>query len=108
MSVFDDKKTKSKKSYFAATSIEDTSIDMTKIPKSIDELKKAGRGEQRQNTSAKPKGKRGRPKSEHIQEKESILVFLTKEQKAELKRRAEKADLSMTKYITIKVFGIDI
>lgn len=90
---------KGKKSYFSA--LEDTSIDMTKTPNSLEELKKAGRG------NNKPKKPRGRPKSE-LQDKEVVSLFLTKEQKEELRQRAKKADLPMSKYIMIKIFGLDI
>ena len=107
MSVFDDdKKSKGKKQYFVFP--EDTSIDTTKTPESLEELKKAGRGEKRNANAKSQKRGRGRPKLEHTQEKEPVMVFLTKEQKDELKRRAEKANLSMSKYITLKVFGLDI
>lgn len=100
MSVLD-KNNKSKKSYFSA--LEDTSIDMTKTPNSLEELKKAARG----NVQNKTKKSRGRPKSE-LQDKEVVSLFLTKEQKQQLRQRAKKADLPMTKYIMIKVFGLDI
>lgn len=109
MSVFDNKNKKNSKKNFAF--VEDKSIDLNQTPKSIEELNKAGRGSQRKDTAttiAKPKGKAGRPKLEHIQEKEVVSLFLTKEQKEELRQRAKKADLPMTKYIIIKLFGLDI
>ena len=108
MSVFDNnKKNKSKKQYFAATSIDDTSTDTAPTPKSLDELVKGGRGEARNSKPQGQKRGRGRPKLEHTQEKEFVMIVLTKEQKDELKRRAEKANLSMSKYIMLKVFGFD-
>ena len=106
MSVFDDnKKNKSKKQYFGITSVNDTSVEQE--PKSLEELKKAGRGEARNSKPQGQKRGRGRPKLEHTQEKEFVMIVLTKEQKDELKRRAEKANLSMSKYIMVKIFGVD-
>lgn len=104
MSVFDKNKKNSKKGF---AFVEDKSIDLNQTPKSIEELNKAGRGSLKKDTT-KPKGKVGRPKLEHIQEKEVVSLFLTKEQKEELRQRAKKADLPMTKYIMIKIFGLDI
>lgn len=93
MSVFDDnKKNKSKKQYFGITSVNDTSVEQE--PKSLEELKKAGRGEARNNKAQKPK-------------KTGFWVYLNEEQKENLQARAKKANLSMSKYIMVKIFGVD-
>lgn len=98
-----EKKNKSKKQYFATTTTNDTSTEQT--PKSFDEPIKDSDGASNSNPQEK---KYGRPKLKRSQNKESVMIFLTKEQKDELRRRAEKANLSMSKYVMLKIFGLDI
>lgn len=50
---------------------------------------------------------RGRPKLLNKKEKIGVWVYLTKEQKQELEIRAKEANLSSSKYIMIKLFGLD-
>lgn len=83
------------------------SVDTKKTPSSLDEPKKARRGRPRkQNTPTKPKGKGGRPKIQNKEEKESVIFHLNKEQKNELRRRAKKANLPVSSYIIVKLFGV--
>ena len=97
-----ERKNKSKKQYFATTT-NDTSTEQT--PKSFDEPIKDG--DEASNSNPQEKGY-GRPKLERSQNKESVMIFLTKEQKDELRHRAEKANLSMSKYVMLKIFGLNI
>lgn len=99
MGLFSSKKTKDEKNY--------PSVDTTKTPSSVDEPKKARRGRpQKQKTPAKPKGKGGRPKEHDKNEKEIVVFYLNKEQKEELRRRAKKANLPISSYIIVKLFGV--
>ncbi len=38
---------------------------------------------------------------------EQIIVYLTKEQKDEITKRAKQSSLSVSKYVMLKVFGIN-
>lgn len=74
----------------------------SKAAKNLNELNKSGRG-------AKKKGKVGRPKMDESkrQTKRTLLIYLSDEQKAKLEEKAKKANLSMSAYITVKLFGVD-
>lgn len=74
----------------------------SKAPQNLNELNKSGRG-------AKKKGKVGRPKMDESkrQTKRTLLIYLSDEQKAKLEEKAKKANLSMSAYITVKLFGVD-
>lgn len=51
---------------------------------------------------------KGRPEiPEHKKKKHYVMVYLTEEQKKELMNKAETNNLSLSKYIAIKLFGID-
>ena len=41
------------------------------------------------------------------QTKRSLLIYLSDEQKAKLEQKAKKANLSMSAYIIVKLFGVD-
>lgn len=101
MSVFDSKN-KEKKAKLAF--VDDNSIDTEQTPQSLAELNKSGRG-----ANPSKKGKGGRPKMDKSkkQPKQVIAIHISDEQKAELKARAEKANLSMASYIIVKLFGVD-
>lgn len=74
----------------------------SKAPQNLNELNKSGRG-------AKKKGKGGRPKMDESkrQTKRTLLIYLSDEQKAKLEEKAKKANLSMSAYIIVKLFGVD-
>lgn len=50
---------------------------------------------------------RGRPKLLNKKEKIGVWVYLTEEQKQELEIKAKEANLSVSKFITIKLFGLN-
>lgn len=74
----------------------------SKAAKNLNELNKSGRG-------AKKKGKVGRPKMDESkkQAKRPLLIQLSDEQKTKLEEKAKKANLSMSAYIIVKLFGVD-
>ena len=99
MSVFDDKNKKSKLNF-----PDDESIDTEQAPKNLEELNKSGRG-----ASTKAKKSSGRPKlaESESQTKHGVMLYLTEEQKNKLREKAKKANLPMSHYIMVKLFGID-
>ena len=51
---------------------------------------------------------KGRPKLELDELKqEQIVIYLTKEQKDEITKKAKQSSLSVSKYVMLKVFGIN-
>lgn len=108
MSVFDkeDKKpevppkVKPPKSSFAF--VEDTSLEK-KDTKNLNEFVSSGRGQGKKSLNPK-----GRPKLHQDEKKEeTIVIYLTKEQKDILTDKSKKTSLSVSKYVLLKVFGID-
>ena len=94
--------------------IENESIDLSQTPSSLEELKLSGRGGSKASNSTKeskqPKasqGKRGRPKSENKDKKHSVVIHLNDKQKEMLMAKAKNANLPMSNYIVIKLFGIE-
>ena len=57
--------------------------------------------------SKKPNSKRGRLKKGEEEKKVGVWVYLSKEQKSELEARAKKANLPLSLYIRIKLFGVE-
>ncbi len=102
MSIFNknnkEEKEQTKKSF---AFIEDNSIEDN--IDNVQEFISSGRG-----TSKKSLNPKGRPKLKKDDLKnETVMIYLTKEQKQQLSERADKASLSLSKYILLKVFGID-
>ena len=80
--------------------VEDNSIDNES--KQLDEFVSSARGE-----SKKVLNPKGRPKLDKEELKqEQIVIYLTKEQKDEITKRAKQSSLSVSKYMMLKVFGI--
>ncbi|QKU36244.1 hypothetical protein CDOMC_a032 (plasmid) [Campylobacter sp. RM16192] len=51
---------------------------------------------------------KGRPTvDEEDKRTEQIIIYLTKKQKETLKNKAKKNNLSISKYVTIKIFGLE-
>ena len=83
--------------------IEDNSTQTDPKEKNLDKFISSGRGETRKSLNPK-----GRPKlKEEDLKKETVMIYLTKEQKQLLSEKAEKASLSVSKYVILKIFGID-
>lgn len=63
----------------------------------------SGRGQSKQvlNTRGRPK------KAKQDLKTEPVIVYMTKEQKESLQEKAEKSSLSVSKYILLKVFGLE-
>ncbi len=81
--------------------VEDNSIDNES--KQLDEFVSSARGE-----SKKVLNPKGRPKLDKEELKqEQIVIYLTKEQKDEITKRAKQSSLSVSKYMMLKVFGIN-
>ncbi|MDN5071412.1 hypothetical protein O8C76_10310 [Aliarcobacter butzleri] len=82
--------------------VEDNSTKLD--PKeNLEEFVSSGRGQ-----TIKSLNPKGRPKlKEEELKKETVMIYLTKEQKKLLSEKAEKASLSVSKYILLKIFGID-
>ena len=81
--------------------VEDNSIDNES--KQLDEFVSSARGE-----SKKVLNPKGRPKLDKEELKqEQIVIYLTKEQKDEITKRAKQSSLSVSKYVMLKVFGIN-
>lgn len=98
-SVFNNNKNK-KKSSFAF--VEDNSNEEKKA-KTLEEFTNGGRGQNKRVPNPK-----GRPKVvEDELKKEVILIYATKKQKEELVERAQKNNLSVSKYISVKIFGLE-
>ena len=95
--------------------VEDDSIDLSQTPSSLEELKLSGRGGSKASSATKselkqPKasqGKRGRPKSENKDKQHSVVIHLNDKQKEMLMAKAKNANLPMSNYIVIKLFGIE-
>ena len=69
----------------------------------LDEFVNSGRGQTKKVLNPK-----GRPKlNEDELKHEQIIVYLTKEQKDEITKRAKQSSLSVSKYVMLKVFGIN-
>lgn len=80
--------------------VEDNSVDNES--KQLDEFVSSARGE-----SKKVLNPKGRPKLDKEELKqEQIVIYLTKEQKDEITKKAKQSSLSVSKYVMLKVFGI--
>ena len=80
--------------------VEDNSVNESK---QLDEFVSSARGE-----SKKVLNPKGRPKLDNEELKqEQIVIYLTKEQKDEITKRAKQSSLSVSKYMMLKVFGIN-
>jgi hypothetical protein len=74
-----------------------------KDPQDIKDFLSSGRGD-----SKKSLNPRGRPRvSQDDKKQETVLIYLTKKQKKELENKAKNSSLSVSKYVLLKVFGID-
>ena len=81
--------------------VEDNSVDNES--KQLDEFVSSARGE-----SKKVLNPKGRPKLNNDELKqEQIVIYLTKEQKDEITKKAKQSSLSVSKYVMLKVFGIN-
>lgn len=81
--------------------VEDNSIEPKE--KNLEEFVSSGRGQTRKSLNPK-----GRPKlKKEYRKEETIMIYLTKEQKDVLTEKAKKASLSVSKYVILKVFGMD-
>ncbi|MCT7618377.1 hypothetical protein PJV97_09635 [Aliarcobacter butzleri] len=70
--------------------------------KELDDFVSSARGETKKVLNPK-----GRPKLEQDELKqEQIVIYLTKEQKDEITKKAKQSSLSVSKYVMLKVFGI--
>jgi hypothetical protein len=80
--------------------VEDNSVDNES--KQLDEFVSSARGETKKALNPK-----GRPKLNNDELKqEQIVIYLTKEQKDEITKKAKQSSLSVSKYVMLKVFGI--
>lgn len=80
--------------------VEDDSLDNE--VKQLDDFVNSARGESKKILNPK-----GRPKLDKEELKqEQIVIYLTKEQKDEITKRAKQSSLSVSKYMMLKVFGI--
>ena len=81
--------------------VEDNSIDNES--KQLDEFVSSARGQ-----SKKVLNPKGRPKLDKEELKQAqIVIYLTKEQKDEITKRAKQSSLSVSKYVMLKIFGIN-
>ena len=81
--------------------VEDNSVDNES--KQLDEFVSSARGETKKALNPK-----GRPKLNNDELKqEQIVIYLTKEQKDEITKKAKQSSLSVSKYVMLKVFGIN-
>ncbi|WP_368031273.1 hypothetical protein [Arcobacter sp. s6] len=70
--------------------------------KELNEFVSSARGE-----TKKALNPRGRPKLNNDELKqEQIVIYLTKEQKDEITKKAKQSSLSVSKYVLVKIFGI--
>lgn len=107
MGVFDkksetpkDEKKQQRGSSFAF--VEDDSSEK-KGTKDLNEFVSSGRGQGKRSLNPK-----GRPKLDQDEKKEeTVVVYLSQEQKEQLQDRAKKASVSVSKYALLKIFGID-
>lgn len=69
----------------------------------IDEFIENAKGSKKtfQNIKGRP------PVDDRYKKTEQVMIYLTKDQKNELVKKAKENNLSISKYIAIKVFGID-
>lgn len=80
--------------------VEDNSVDNES--KQLDEFVSSARGETKKALNPK-----GRPKLNNDELKqEQIVIYLTKEQKDEITKKAKQSSLSVSRYVMLKVFGI--
>ena len=69
----------------------------------LDEFVNSGRGQTKKVLNPK-----GRPKVDKDDLKhEQIVIYLTKEQKDEITKKAKQSSLSVSKYVMLKIFGIN-
>ena len=69
----------------------------------LDEFVNSGIGQTKKVLNPK-----GRPKLQKDELKqEQIVIYLTKEQKDEITKKAKQSSLSVSKYVMLKVFGIN-
>ncbi len=108
MSIFDKDTKKSedtpkeKKTKSSFAFVEDTSLEK-KDTKDLEDFISSGRGQGKKSLNPK-----GRPKLEQDEKREeTIVIYLTKEQKELLTDKSKRASLSVSKYVLLKVFGID-
>ena len=81
--------------------VEDNSVDNES--KELNEFVSSARGE-----TKKALNPRGRPKLNKDELKEEqIVIYLTNEQKDEITKKAKQSSLSVSKYVMLKVFGIN-
>ncbi len=70
--------------------------------KELDDFVSSARGETKKVLNPK-----GRPKVDKDDLKqEQIVIYLTKDQKDEITKKAKQSSLSVSKYVMLKVFGI--
>ena len=80
--------------------VEDNSVDNES--KELNEFVSSARGETKKALNPK-----GRPKLNNDELKqEQIVIYLTKEQKDEITKKAKQSSLSVSKYVLVKIFGI--
>ncbi|AZL54399.1 hypothetical protein EI285_07340 [Aliarcobacter skirrowii] len=69
----------------------------------LDEFINSGRGQTKKVLNTK-----GRPKLDKDELKqEQIVIYLTRDQKDEITKKAKQSSLSVSKYVMLKVFGIN-
>lgn len=107
MSIFnknneENKKEQKTKKSFAFVEEDSSTNDEAK---NVNEFINSGRGETKTSFNPNPKG-RPKLKKEDLKN-ETVMIYLTKEQKQLLSEKADRASLSVSKYILLKVFGID-
>ncbi len=106
MSVFNKEENKEitpkgKKRSFAY--VEKTDDSEQSKAKDVNEFINSGRGQEKKVLNPK-----GRPRlDDEERKKETIMIYVTKEQKDTLQEKAKNSSLSLSKYILLKVFGID-
>ncbi len=90
---------KSKQKSFAFVEDQNTQNNVNEL----DEFLNSGRGQTKKVLNPK-----GRPKLNDDELKhEQIIVYLTKDQKDEITKKAKQSSLSVSKYVMLKVFGIN-
>ena len=103
MGVFDknNEKPKEKKPKSFAF-VEDNSAEIQDT-KDLDSFVSSGRGQGKRSLNPK-----GRPKLDQDERKEeTVVIYLSKDQKDQLQEKAKKASVSVSKYALLKIFGID-
>lgn len=69
----------------------------------LDEFINSGKGQTKKVLNTK-----GRPKLDKDELKqEQIVIYLTRDQKDEITKKAKQSSLSVSKYVMLKVFGIN-